>query len=88
MALLGTFINTGAACLANGLNCILHGIVGFQATPDMAIYQLRSLGSTAPSASLPITLESLNNTVVVWRNGNGGGVPGEHVVAMFHGIIR
>ena len=88
MALLGTFINTGAACLASGLNCILHGIVGFQAAPDAAIYQIRSLGSTSPSMSIPIMLESIGNDTVVWRNNNGGGVPGEHFIAMFHGIIR
>jgi len=88
MALLGTFINAGAACLATGLNCILHGVRGFQAAPDVAIYQLRSLGSASPSASIPILLESIANDTVIWRNANGGGVPGEHFVAMLHGIIR
>lgn len=88
MALLGTFMNAGAACLANGLNCILHGISGFQSAPDTAVYQLRSLGSATPSCSIPIFLESIANTTVIWRNLNGGGVPGEHLVAMMHGIIR
>lgn len=85
MALLGTFLNAGNACLAAGLTCVAHGIVGF-ASPDSALYQIRSYGANA--ASIPVFLESLNATVVIWRNGNGVGVGGQHLVALFHGIIR
>ncbi len=98
MALLGTFVNAGIACLSGGLNCFLHGIVGFQASPDSAIYQVR--GSTvagvtnASFISIPIALESIGDTTIIWRNYNGApgaaaaGVRGEHLVVMWHGIIR
>lgn len=98
MALLGTFVNAGVASLSGGLNCFLHGIIGFQAAPDTAIYQLRGNTVGGPGngsfASIPIALETLNETVVIWRNYNGApgaaaaGVRGEHLVVMFHGIIR
>ncbi|HAR44760.1 MAG TPA: hypothetical protein DCS05_00945 [Nitrospiraceae bacterium] len=85
MALLGSFVNAGAACLAAGLTCFAHGLVGF-APPDHAEYQLRSMG--ANSASIPVMLETLNATTVIWRNGNGAGVPGNHFVILCHNIIR
>lgn len=85
MALLGTFINAGIASLASGLTCFAHGIQGF-ATPDWADYQVRSMG--AVPASVPIALESLGATFVIFRNGNGGGVNGNMLVVLFHGIIR
>lgn len=85
MALLGVFVNAGDACLGTGLACIAHGISGF-ATPDTALYQIRSYGSNA--ASIPVFLESLGTTTVVWRNGNGAGIGGQHLVALWHGIVR
>lgn len=86
MALLGVFLNAGDACAASGLTCILHGISAFQTTPDTALYQIRSYGSNA--ASIPVFLESVGATVVVWRNGNGAGIGGQHLVATWHGVIR
>jgi len=42
----------------------------------------------ANSASIPVMLETLNATTVIWRNGNGAGVPGNHFVILCHNIIR
>lgn len=86
MALLGTFVNSGTQSLAAGYNCIAHGIVGF-AEPDFATYQLKSLVG-ASSASIPIFLASLSAALVIWRNNNGAGVPGDHFVILLHNIIR
>lgn len=86
MALLGTFVNAGEQSLASGYNCIAHGIAGF-AQPDFATYQLKALAG-ASSASIPIFLASLNANLVIWRNNNGAGVPGDHFVILLHNIIR
>ena len=87
MALLGVFINAGVACLGAGLTCIAHGVTSpFGAfspgPPDWAGYQIRS------QVSIPVILETLTPTVVIWRNSNGAGIGGYMLVAAWHGIIR
>lgn len=88
MALLGVYINAGSACLGTGLICIAHGIAGPQlgaaAVPDTALYQVR--GQLA--ISIPIALVTLTATSVNWFNGNGVGINGQHLVALWHGLIR
>ena len=90
MPLLGVFINAGAACLASGLTCIAHGtsqpFIYGGGSPDWAGYQIRSQGAAA--VSLPVSLESLTATLVIWRNPNGVGINGSMLVAAWHGIIR
>lgn len=90
MALLGVFINSGVACLSSGLTCFAHGLTNaFSANPfpDWAGYQMMSGGATSV-VSIPVTLESLGTTAVIWRNANGAGINGNMLVATWHGIIR
>lgn len=84
MALLGTFLNVGRACLASGLNCIAHGITGPDQAPHTALYQV--VGTLA--VSIPVTLVTLSANSVNWHNGNGAGINGQHLVAMWHGLIQ
>lgn len=83
MALLGTYIDAGAACLASGLTCISHSL---PTIPDFCVSQILSAGANA--ASVPIFLESRAATLVVWRNGNGAGINAEHMLLFAHSIIR
>lgn len=83
MALLGTYMDSGAMCLASGLNCYAHSL---PTIPDFATCQILSQG--APAASIPVFLESRAATVVVWRNSNGGGINAEHMLVFAHSIIR
>lgn len=83
MALLGTYLDAGAASLASGLTCFSHSL---PTIPDFATFQVLSSG--ANSSSIPIFLESRAATLVVWRNGNGGGVNGEQMLIFAHSIIR
>lgn len=82
MALLGTYIDAGAASLTNGLNCFSHSL---PSRPDFATWQYLSAGATA--GSLPISLESRANTVVIWRNPSGD-TRGEHMLIFAHSVIR
>lgn len=45
MALLSTFINAGAACLAGGANCFAHGL---PTVPDFAVFSTITAQNTAP----------------------------------------
>lgn len=83
MALLGTYIDAGAACLASGLTCFAHSLPSL---PEHCNYQIRSFGSNA--ASIPVFLESYSAAAVVWRNGNGAGIGGEHLLMLAHSVIR
>jgi len=83
MAILGTYIDAGAACLASGLTCIAHSL---PTVPDFAVSQIMAHGANA--ASIPIFLESRTAAVVIWRNGNGAGIDNEHFVIFCHSIIR
>lgn len=82
MALLGSYIDAGAASLANGLNCFALALA---IAPDWAGWSYQSSGGTA--GSLPISLESLTRTLVVWRNPSAA-TRGTHFVVRAHEIIR
>ena len=83
MALLGTYIDAGAQCLASGLTCYTHSL---PTIPDFAVCQILSQGANA--ASIPAFLESRATTLVVWRNGNGVGINAEQMLLFAHSIIR
>lgn len=83
MALLGTYIDAGAACLASGLTCFAHSL---PTIPDFCTSQILSQGANA--ASIPVFLESRTTAAVIWRNGNGAGINAEHLLLFAHSIIR
>ena len=81
MALIGTYIDAGAACLAKtlGVVCIAHSL---PTRPDFAAYQLIT------GVTCPVTLTSRMNTVVIWRESNNVDTNGEHLLLFAHSIIR
>lgn len=81
MALLGTWIDAGAACLSAGVGntCFAHSL---PTRPDFAVYQ----NMTAAAAGA--TLISRLNTAVIWRNENVVAQNGEHLLLFAHSIIR
>lgn len=80
MALLGTFINAGLACLALGANCFAHSL---PTTPDFVIFTLATNGGA--NVSLP-------NLVSRGSAGAYTSAPfetkAEGLFASFHSIIR
>lgn len=83
MAILGTYIDAGSACLGAGLTCLAHSL---PTIPDFSVSQIRSQGANA--ASIPVFLESVAAAAVIWRNGNGGGINNDHFLIFAHSIIR
>lgn len=81
MALLGTYIDAGAACLAKTLGnvCIAHSL---PSRPDFAVYQ------AITAITSPITLTSRLNTAVIWSENNNVATNGEHALFFFHSVIR
>lgn len=81
MALLGTYIDAGAACLAAGVGntCFAHSL---PSRPDFAVYQNMS------AAAVGATLVSRLNTAVIWRNENVVAQNGEHMLVFAHSTIR
>ena len=49
---------------------------------------MQILSQGANAASIPAFLESRAATVVIWRNGNGGGINAEQFLIFAHSIIR
>lgn len=84
MALLSTFTNAGAACMASGANCFAHSL---PTTPDWAVPVI--VGTAAISASsVPLQLVSRGSTMVAYYNGNGAGANAEQVSQFVHSIQR
>ena len=78
-SVLGTYINAGAASLANGINSFVHSL---PSTPDFAVYQ--AIGSH----SIPVRLATRTASTVNWNNRNGDGLEGEHFLIFAHSVIR
>lgn len=81
MAILGTYIDAGSACLSPGVGntCFAHSL---PSRPDFAGYT----GMTAAAAHP--NLVSRLNTAVIWRNENTVGQNGEHLLLFAHSSIR
>ena len=77
MALLGTFINAGAACMALGQNCFAHSL---PTTPDFVAWQF--VGATV---SIP-DFNSRGSAGVFVRGPAAFSTEG--LFASFHSIIR
>lgn len=77
MALLGTFINAGAACMTLGQNCFAHSL---PTTPDFVAWQFIT-------ASVSIPDFNSRGTVGVFVRGTVAG-NNEGLFASFHSIIR
>ena len=83
MAVLGTFTAVTNTCLANGVNCVAHGL---PTTPDWANYLPVGTGAAAP-ASVPLHLISRSNVAILFGNGNPG-INAEFVAQFVHSIMR
>lgn len=77
MALLGTFINSGAACMALGQNCFAHSL---PTTPDFVSWTL-----ITGSISIPDFVSRGSVGVFVRGTGNTNA---DGLFASFHSIIR
>ena len=81
MALLGVYIDAGAACMVatKGNVCFAHSL---PSRPDFAAYQVIT------AVTSPVTLTSRLNTAVIWREGNNVDTNGEALLMFCHSLIR
>lgn len=81
MALLGTYIDAGAASMVAGPGnvCFAHSL---PTRPDFAFYQ------AITGISSPVTLTSRLNTAVIWNSRSNADLNGEHLLLFAHSIIR
>lgn len=82
MAVLGTYTATSVQTLANGTNCIAHGL---NTTPDWAACAF--VAAAGAGILTPVSQIARNATSVNYTN--PGGNAGSEVIAQFcHSIIR
>ena len=85
MALLGTYVNSGASCMALGQNCFAHSL---PTTPDWASFIPITAQGGASALSIPIHLVTRASNAVIFENRNGAGVNAEMVAQFVHAISR